>query len=102
MEVRIQAIHFDISDRLTAFINKKIDKMVRRYENINTVEVNLRVIKPESAMNKEVIVKAIEPLQPDLVATKTADTFEEAVDKAIEAVERQLEKRKEKYEEPVK
>lgn len=102
MEVRIQAIHFDISDRLTAFINKKIERMVRRYENINTVEVNLRVIKPESAMNKEVIVKAIEPLQPDLVATKTADTFEEAVDKAIEAVERQLEKRKEKYEEPVK
>lgn len=102
MEVRIQAIHFDISDRLTAFINKKIDKMVRRYESLNTVEVNLRVIKPETAMNKEVIVKAIEPLQPDLVATKTADTFEEAVDKAIEAVERQLEKRKEKYEEPKK
>lgn len=102
MEVRIQAIHFDISDRLTAFINKKIDRMVRRYESINTVEVNLRVIKPETAMNKEVIVKAIEPLQPDLVATKTADTFEEAVDKAIEAVERQLEKRKEKYEEPKK
>lgn len=96
MEVRIQAIHFDIADRLTAFINKKAERLARRYEAITTVDVTLKVVKPESAMNKEVIIKITEPQHPDIVATKTADTFEEAIDNAIEALDRQLEKRKDK------
>ncbi len=96
MEVRIQAIHFDIADRLTAFINKKAEKLARRNEAITAVDVTLKVVKPESAMNKEVIIKITEPQQPEIVATKIADTFEEAVDNAMEALERQLEKRKDK------
>ena len=47
-------------------------------------------------MNKEVIIKISEPQQPDIVASKTADTFEEAVDSAMDALERQLSKRKDK------
>ncbi len=96
MEVLIQAIHFDIADRLTAFINKKAEKLARRNESITTVDVTLKVVKPETAMNKEVIIKVIEPQQPEIVATKTADTFEEAVDNALEALDRQLAKRKDK------
>lgn len=96
MEVRIQAIHFDIADRLTAFINKKAEKLARRNEAITAVDVTLKVVKPESAMNKEVIIKITEPQQPEIVATKIADTFEEAVDNAMEALDRQLAKRKDK------
>ena len=96
MEVRIQAIHFDIADRLTAFINKKAEKLARRNESISTVDVTLKVVKPETAMNKEVIIKVIEPQQPEIVATKIADTFEEAVDNALDALDRQLAKRKDK------
>ncbi len=94
MDIRIQAIHFDISEKLTAFINKKVDKLLRRYPELNTVEATLRVVKPETAMNKEVVILVVEPQLGDMAATKTADTFEEAVDLALEAVERQLEKRK--------
>lgn len=96
MEVRIQAIHFDIADRLTAFINKKAERLARRYEAITNVDVTLKVVKPETAMNKEVTIKITEPQQPEVVASKTADTFEEAVDNAMEALDRQLEKRKDK------
>ncbi|MDE5661100.1 MAG: HPF/RaiA family ribosome-associated protein, partial [Muribaculaceae bacterium] len=55
----------------------------------------LRVVKPETAMNKEAVVKALAP-QEEVVATKVADSFEEAVDLALEAIERQLEKNKDK------
>ena len=96
MEVRIQAIHFEISERLESFINKKIDKLVRRNENVVGADVNLRVIKPETAMNKEVIIKSAVPQHEDVVATKVADSFEEAVDLALEAIDRQLEKLKQK------
>ena len=95
MEVRIQGIHFDVSEKLAAFINKKAERLVRRYPTIDYFDANLRVVKPERAMNKEVVVKVIVPHESEIVATKTADTFEEGIDLAIEAVERQLEKVKE-------
>lgn len=94
MEVHIQAIHFDISEKLTAFINKKADRLARRFDNITNFDVTLKVVKPETAMNKEVVIKVIKPQQPEMVANKVADTFEEAVDKAIDALESQLEKHK--------
>ena len=96
MEVRINAIHFDISEKLVAFVNKKIDKITRRFEAINDVDVTLTLVKPETAMNKEAGIKLHIPGSADLFASKTADTFEEAVDLALDALEPQLEKIKAK------
>ena len=45
-------------------------------------------------MNKEAIVKLTMPGRADVVANKVADTFEEAVDLSLEALDRQLEKQK--------
>ncbi len=95
MDVRIQAIHFEIADRLTDFINKKADRLARRFPSLSIVDVTLKVVKPETAMNKEVVLRVTSPQHED-VATKIADSFEEAFDLAIEAVERQLEKNKDK------
>jgi putative sigma-54 modulation protein len=96
MEVKIKAIHFDITDKLTAFINKKIDKLCRRYEAITEIEVTLKVVKPETAHNKQAAVKLSVPPAEDLFASKVADSFEEAVDLSLDALERQLEKNKTK------
>ncbi|MDE6716870.1 MAG: ribosome-associated translation inhibitor RaiA [Muribaculaceae bacterium] len=96
MEATIKAIHFDISEKLVSFINKKIDKLVRRFESISAAEVNLTLVKPEAAMNKEAGIKLSVPGGPDLFASKTADSFEEAIDLALVALEKQLEKEKAK------
>lgn len=96
MEVKIQAIHFDIADKLVSFINKKAERLARHNVNISTVDVTLKVVKPETAMNKEALVKVAVPQQDDFVATKIADTFEEAIDLCLEAIERQLEKKKDR------
>ena len=92
MEVKIKAIHFDITDKLVAFINKKVDKLARRYEAITEVEVTLKVVKPETSMDKEAAIKLIVPQSADLFASKVADTFEEAIDLGLEALEKPLEK----------
>ena len=94
MEVQIKAIHFDISEKLVAFVNKKIEKLTRRYDFISDAEVNLRLVKPETAMNREAGIKLSVPGSPDLFASKTADSFEEAIDESLEALEPQLEKAK--------
>ncbi len=96
MDVRIQAVHFEISTRLTDFINKKADRLARRFPTVTIFDFTLNVVKPETANNKEAVVKVAAPGHDEVVASKIADSFEEAVDLAIEAVERQLEKHKEK------
>lgn len=96
MEVKVKAIHFDITEKLVAFINKKMDKIARRYETINEAEVTLKVVKPETAMNKEAGIKLVLPSVGDLFASKTADSFEEAVDLCLDALEKQLEKTKDR------
>ena len=92
METRIKAIHFDIAEKLTAFINKKAERLGRHNESITDIDVTLKVVKPETAMNKEALIKVQVPQHADIVATKVADTFEEAIDLCLEAIERQLEK----------
>lgn len=93
MEVRIQAINFDASEKLMAFINKKAERLNRHNVALTELDVKMTVVKPESAMNKDVVMKAIVP-QGEMVANKCADSFEEAIDHCLEAIERQLEKYK--------
>lgn len=96
MDIRIQAIHFDATEKLESFITKKAERLARRFPDITVFDVALRVVKPETAMNKQATVKVTVPQQPDYVADKTADTFEEAVDLAIEALEHQLARNKDR------
>ena len=96
MDVRIQAIHFEASERLNEFINKKAERLARRFGIISDIDVTLKAVKPETSMNKEANVRVRAPQCAELVATKTADSFEEAVDMCLEALERQLEKNKDR------
>ncbi|MCH5319643.1 MAG: ribosome-associated translation inhibitor RaiA [Paramuribaculum sp.] len=95
MEVRIQAIHFDIAEKLTSFINKKADRLGRHNPEITTMDVTLKVVKPETANNKEALVKVVAPGVEEVV-TKVADTFEEAIDNCLDVLERQLQKKKDR------
>lgn len=95
MEIRIQSIHFDATEQLQSFIQKKISKLERYCDEIKSVEVSLKVVKPETADNKEAGIKVFVP-NDELYASKVKDTFEEAVDESVEALTKQLEKYKEK------
>ena len=96
MEIKIKSIHFDATAKLEEFINKKAQKLARRNEKIASFDVTLKVVKPETAMNKEAAIKLGVSGIEDLFASKVADTFEEAVDLAIDALDRQLVKLKDK------
>jgi putative sigma-54 modulation protein len=95
MEIRIQPIKFDASESLSNHIEKKVSKLGKVLESIQTAEVSLKVTKPESAKNKEADIRLDVPGY-DLFASKTADSFEEAIDLAVEALEHQISKYKEK------
>lgn len=95
MELKIQDIHFDATEKLNAFIQKKVAKLEKYSENIVKAEVSLKVVKPETANNKETAIHVYVP-GAELHAEKICDTFEEGVDLCVEILQRQLEKYKEK------
>lgn len=95
MEIRIQSIHFDATAALEKFIQKKVAKLEQFYDNILEAEVILKVVKPETVLNKEAQVK-IKVSGSELFASKVSDTFEESVDVSVEALEKQILKFKEK------
>ena len=95
MNIRIQAIHFDATDQLEAFIQKKVAKLEQYFDGIISAEVSLKVVKPESAKNKEAAIRLLIK-NGDCFAEKGNDTFEESIDECVEALEKQLVKFKEK------
>ena len=95
MELKIQAIHFDATEKLQAFIEKKMQRFAKRNEDVTKVEFTLKVVKPETNLNKQVSVQVSLP-GDTLYAEKTCDTFEDAVLQCIESLDRPLEKYKEK------
>ncbi len=97
MELRIQSVNFDATEQLKAFVEKKVKKLEKMYDGIILAEVIMKVVKPDAAQNKDVSVKLGIP-NGELFANKTADSFEEAADHCVEALEKQIRKTKEKKE----
>ena len=95
MEIKIQSIHFDATEKLQAFIEKKTAKLEKSYEEIQKVEVQLKVVKPSTTLNKETSLTVTVP-GTTLFVEKTCDTFEEGVDQCVDAMRVQLTKFKEK------
>lgn len=95
MKIRVQSIHFTADVKLLDFIQKKVDKLDQFFDQIISGEVFLRLENTDDEANKIVEIKLIIPGN-DLFAKEQCKTFEEATDKSIESLRRQIEKRKEK------
>ena len=98
MDIKIKSIHFDATEKLQAFIEKKVAKLEKTFEDIKNVEVQLTVVKPATIQNKQASLSAAVP-GTTLFVEKTADTFEEAVDLCVDAMKVQLTRFKEKIRE---
>lgn len=95
MEISIYAAHFDTTEKLQDFIQKKVLKLEKSYEDIKKVEVKLTVVKPATALNKKVTVSA-QVAGSTIHVEKICDTFEEGIDLSVDAMKVQLQKIKEK------
>lgn len=98
MEIKIQSIHFDATEKLQAFAEKKIAKLEKTYEDIQKVEVLLKVVKPATAQNKDVSITVTVPGNT-LFVEKVSDSFEEGIDLGVDSMRVQLQKYKEKLRE---
>ena len=96
MNVKIQSVKFDADQKLIDFIQAKMNKLDRFTENAISAEVIMKLDKDTERGNKVVTIKLIVP-GGDLVADYRSKSFEESVDEAIDALKKQIEKHKERY-----
>lgn len=86
---------FDASKQLVEFVEKKMSRLERFEDSSTGVDVVLKLDKDSEKGNKVALVTLRVP-GGDIVSEQRARTFEEAVDLALDALKRQIEKRKER------
>jgi len=95
MNVQIHSVRFDADQKLTDFVQQKLEKLTQFNEDIVNAEVYLRLDKDQDRENKISEIK-LELAGGPLFARKQSKTFEEATDDAIDALKKQLTKHKQK------
>jgi putative sigma-54 modulation protein len=95
MNIRINAVRFDADSKLEQFIEKKVSKLARYFDDIINAEIFLRLENTPDLENKVVEIKLDIP-GSDLFARKQSKTFEEATDIVVDALKQQILKHKEK------
>ncbi len=95
MDIKIHSVRFDADIKLINFIKSKVSKLVQFNDDIIAAEVFLRLENSQDMENKITEIKLDIPGN-NLFAKKQSKTFEEATDLAVEALRRQVKKKKEK------
>ena len=96
MKVTINSVHFKADSKLEDFITNKIEKLCGKMDDVQGVEVNLKLENTDTPENKIADIR-IMLKGNDLYSSKQCKTFEEATDKAIDALKNQVEKHKNRF-----
>ncbi len=95
MKVSVQSVNFNIDVDLIKYIEKRVNNLEKFHDNIIGAEVFLKVQKSSEKENKISELKINLPGN-DIIVKKQSKSFEEGVSLSVDAVKRQLLKRKEK------
>lgn len=95
MKITINAIKFDADRKLILFVQNKVKKLTKFFDDILGAEVFLKLENVQDTDNKVVEIKIDVP-GGSLFSRKQSKSFEESTDLAADALKLQLIKHKEK------
>lgn len=93
MEIKFKALKFEAGEKLTEFVEKKVSRLSRFCEDLaNEIEVALEDHLKQGKLAKIQIHIPGE----ELIIEREADTFENAITEAVDAMKEKLTRAKEK------
>jgi len=95
MKLKFQTQGFTASEELTKLLYQKLAKLAQFFDRILVVEVKMRIDNSNIGESKMCNIRLVIPGN-DLLANAQSKTFEEAIADAVEALKKQIEKRKTK------
>ena len=91
--INVKSLKFDADEKLLDFIEKKVGKVEKFFDNLGDIDVTLSLLP--DAENKSVKLQTRFPGE-DMVIERHARTFEEAVTDATDALKEKIVRAKEK------
>ena len=92
MEIRIKTLKFDASEKLLAFVEKKVARIEKFFDSAAQVaEVSLENTKDGKKAKLKVHIPG-----DDLIIERSADTVENAITECVDAMKEKLTRSKEK------
>ena len=91
--INVKSLKFDADEKLLDFIEKKVGKVEKFFDNLGDINVTLSLLP--DAENKSVKLQTHIPGE-ELVIERQARTFEEAVTDAADALKEKIVRAKEK------
>lgn len=95
MEIKLKTLKFDAGEKLTAFVEKKVERLSRFVEGVaEQAEVTLENLKEGKKAKIQIHIPG-----EALVIERTADTFENAITAAVDAMKEKITRIKDKQSE---
>lgn len=96
--IKIDSIHFQADQKLLSFVEKKLEKIQTRHNEITSIKVKMSL--ENSGQVKDKIVEIVTHLPRQTMVSSGSDkTFERAASEAIQNQQRQLKRYKERLRE---
>ncbi len=93
MEIRVKSLKFDADQKLLDFVEKKVSKLEKFFDRLDTVDVTLTLLpEPE---NKNVKLQTRIPGE-ELMIERNAKSFEEAITDAVDLMKEKIVRAKER------
>ncbi len=92
MKINLKSLKFDASDKLIAFVEKKVARVEKFFDGVaQEAEVTLENLKEGKKAKLQIHIPGEE-----LIIERTADTFENAITECVDAMKEKLTRSKEK------
>lgn len=96
MRLQVKAHNGSINDTVRAYAEKRLSKLDRRLYEHTVVEVTLSREHNPSIRNDHAAEAVVYTKGPNIVARETAETYEAAIDRLVDKLERQIERYRDK------
>jgi putative sigma-54 modulation protein len=96
MNVNIQTVRFDADDKLVAYINQKLQKLMIFHDRIIKVDVFLKLDNVIHNIKDKIAEIRVHVPRHNFFSKTTSKSFEESFDNAFDSLLIQIKKKKEK------
>jgi putative sigma-54 modulation protein len=96
MQLQVKAQHASVPDSVHAYAEKRLSKLARRLYEGTVVELTFSRERNPSIRDDHVAEGVVFMKGPNLVAREAALTYEAAIDRLVDKLERQIERYRDK------
>jgi putative sigma-54 modulation protein len=94
MRVHVKARHGHVNDSVKSYAEEKLEKLGRRLHDLTVIEVTLSRERNPSIADDHAAEAIVHAKGPNIVVREHATTWEAAIDRLIDKLERQVERQR--------